>query len=155
MTAPQFHFLTDPNLFAQLNRALLTEFLRKFDLDSAHRRLLDATLPPSEFTAGLCALLASPDKLPDPMCQALRAIGDLADPENKARFDHAMAYAPLILDIDPRGHPLQQALHLWLYRPFDPPPLPATPKGPASPQADSPSHPEAPSPTPQLPGTPG
>jgi len=52
------------------------------------------------------------------MLQALAAIEDLAAPESRDRLDFALLHAPLDLNIDAGSAPAQQALHLWLYKPF-------------------------------------
>ncbi len=106
-----------------ISRTLLTEFLQHFkdDLDPAHRRLLEPDLPSDEFVPLINGLFATPQAMPVQMRQALSAIDDLASTENRPRLEFARLNAPLGLLINTQAPPFQQALHLWLHRPFDPP----------------------------------
>src|SRR5207247_6739485 len=80
------------------------------------------------------------------------AFEDLPPPASRGRLDFALFNAPLDLNIDAGSAPAQQALHLWLHKPFGLPtptgtktaepetntPAPATPtRGPGA--LDSPN----------------
>jgi hypothetical protein len=128
MKTSQPKIFANPQALDNLNRALLTEFLQRFKdlLDPRYLPLLNANLAPADFSVLLTALLASPETLPAPMREAFAAIDALAAPENRHRLDLARSNAPLSLDIDAQSPPFQQALHLWLHKPFQlPPPVEA------------------------------
>ncbi|HWX22281.1 MAG TPA: hypothetical protein VN578_20465 [Candidatus Binatia bacterium] len=135
MTTPPPQLLANPQALLNLKRALLIEFLQCFKdlLDAKYLPLLSADLPPADFSVLLSGLLASPEMLPAPMREALAAIHDLAAPENRARLEFTRLHAPIALGIDPQAAPFQQALHLWLNKPFQlPPPAGAPPACPPS-----------------------
>ncbi len=134
MSSPQLKSLSNTESLKDINRNLLIEFLNYFKslLGPDHLTLLKRELSPEGFYAGLSVFLAEPQQLPAPIRDALAAIEDLAAPQNRDRLNLALFHAPLSLNIDPRAPAFQQALHLWLHKPYQLlPPLSAAAPNPS------------------------
>ena len=148
MTTPQI--FTDPVVLQQIDRSLLLEFLQHFkaDLKASNLILPSLDISDEDFFSSFAALLSAPEALPTSMNEALRAIAELAAPENRSRLETTVFNAPVGLGLDPRSPPVRLAFHLWLWRPYQiskesghPPEEAAAPKeskgGPVLPTATS------------------
>ena len=83
--------------------------------------LADIILPPPEsengdYLAAVAKLLASPDRLPEPLLSALLAIERIAAPENQACLDTAIALHLPCVSFG-KGPSVDRALELWFYSP--------------------------------------
>ena len=118
MTTPQI--FTDPVVLQQIDRSLLLEFLQHFKADLKASNLILPSLDTSDedFFSSFAALLSAPEALPTSMNEALRAIAELAAPENRSRLETTVFNAPVGLGLDPRSPPVRLAFHLWLWRPY-------------------------------------
>src|SRR5215471_3374036 len=124
---PASPFKSLPNLqdLQHIDRSLLLEFLARFQDSPAapHRHLLNQNLSSTTILDGLIDLLAYPKRLSAPMREALAAIDHLADPQHHAELSFALSNGPVFADA-PGTPPFQQALRLWLAKPYE---LPAPP----------------------------
>src|SRR6266704_3479431 len=106
MTTPQLFI--DPVVLQQIDRSLLLEFLQHFkaDLKASNHILPSLDISDEDFFSSFAALLSAPAALPTSMNEALRAIAELAAPENQSRLETTVFNA---LSVSIRG-PLRYAL---------------------------------------------
>ncbi|HEV2394429.1 MAG TPA: DUF3631 domain-containing protein [Verrucomicrobiae bacterium] len=158
ITTPQLTFFTCIPVLRRLNRCVFTQFMQSYSpsLPPEAASLLTGHLGHEEFCAAWAAQFTCPGRFGAPLLEALVAIHTLALPENAHLIEPALAKLPPGFEIDPRAHPLAQALHLWLIAhhvpdvtfPLPPASTALTGQAALTPPISSPAHAQIPEPKP-------
>ena len=121
MKTPQFKRFTKPDVLCEIGTELLAELFDRFKQELAARSI---TIPSPNLAQGhyyesVAEIFKSPAALPDNLVDAVLAVEELADPENKSRLERAFWDSPQEIYIEPQSSPEHTALKLWLNSPYE------------------------------------
>ena len=112
----QLLYFSDPDILHRVDRGHLTRFLEGFesDLSSEAAERLHARYLFDEWCSFCAAWFQAEAELPPALLATFLNIETLAQPENAAILEQAIANLPPEFEIKRHFHPVGQALHLWL-----------------------------------------